>query len=730
MKDNSRTIKHWIFLFSLLIAIALLTPSAEATSYIIITTNEIEGNSTKLADFVTHKSNLGFSVEVITEAEYTSGVTCDERANNIRAWLVINYPSDKKNIEYVLLIGNPHPTTFDSNTSIPMKMCWPRNAQTSYKESPTDFFFADLTGNWNIDGDDYYGEFGSASAPQGWQDFAAGGVDRAPEVYVGRIPYYGTIADLDSILQKIIDYPKANGNWYKSALLPMSFSDVSTDGAYLGEDIINYILTPNSHSKYTLYQQGNGPCGNDSVYPSDQELRGGTVVRDHWAAHDYGFVAWWAHGGQTSAGVGYTDCDDGTLLQSNDCSFLDDDHPAFVLQISCTNGYPENSSNLGYSLLKQGAIATISASRVSWYAIGSWDITIGPGYGDNASYAYYMMKKMIAEGNTVGEANFWCRENFDLGWSGTSFMNCTDFNIYGDPATSLPTFTITFTINPNHTVAGETITAVEVTVKDPDGNTDITYDGTEITLAIKNNPGSGTLSGDLTRTVSLGVATFDDLSIDKAGVGYTLEATATGFASTTSEVFNITHSTATKLGYTVQPSNTNYGATITPAVKVAVQDEYGNTVTNDISTLITITITTNPSEGTLSGTKTNKKVISGVATFDDLSIDKTGTGYTLLAISSPEEYTSVTSNTFNITVPGSGGGGGGGGTCLIATAVYTDSHGLITDSHGSFTRSLSHFPIYPVRSRSSKTTVSSNGAFPLSPGHPSPSCVTSATSTS
>ena len=453
MKNNNRFIKIWLFLFSLLIAIALLTPSVEAASYTIITTNTIELASTKLAAFVTHKiDDQGFSVEVITEDEYTSGATCDERANNIRAWLVSNYLSN--GIEYVLLIGDPHPTTWDLNTSIPMKMCWPRNNATtdmSYDESPTDMYYACLTGNWDLDGDGKYGEHGTDDGNT--DDFGAGGVDRAPEVYVGRIPYYGTIADLDSILQKIIDYPKADANWYKSALLPMSFSDDNTDGAYLAEAIIDDILTPNSSSKYTLYQQGT--YVHDSIFVSDAELLDGAVAT-HWAANDYGFVAWWAHGNETSAGV----YGDGTLLQSSDCLSLDDDHPAFVLQISCLNGYPENNGNLGYSLLKQGAIATISASRVSWYAgngiaTPDWFDTWGASIGDNASYAYHMMKKMISEGNTVGEANFWCRENFGLSWtSGASFMNCTDFNIYGDPGASfypLPTFTITLDTNPAST---------------------------------------------------------------------------------------------------------------------------------------------------------------------------------------------------------------------------------------------------------------------------------------
>ncbi|MHA1601783.1 MAG: C25 family cysteine peptidase, partial [Promethearchaeota archaeon] len=77
-------------------------------------------------------------------------------ALNIRNWLQNHYVSDS--IEYVLLIGDPDPddetSSSDSVRDLPMLMCWPRHAATdSYEESPTDYFYADLTGNWDSEGD-------------------------------------------------------------------------------------------------------------------------------------------------------------------------------------------------------------------------------------------------------------------------------------------------------------------------------------------------------------------------------------------------------------------------------------------------------------------------------------------------------------------------------------------------------------------------------------------------
>jgi VCBS repeat-containing protein len=105
---------------------------------------------------------------------------------------------------------------------------------------------------------------------------------------------------------------------------------------------------------------------------------------------------------------------------------------------------------------------------------------------------------------------------------------------------------------------------------------------------------------------------------------------------------------ATKLVFSQVPVNTSAGSPITPAVKVAIQDGAGNTVTS-ATDAITIAIGNNPAGGTLSGT-TTVAAVSGVATFAGLSIDKSGNGYTLAA-SATSGLTGVTSPSFDI-VPG------------------------------------------------------------------------------
>jgi hypothetical protein len=94
---------------------------------------------------------------------------------------------------------------------------------------------------------------------------------------------------------------------------------------------------------------------------------------------------------------------------------------------------------------------------------------------------------------------------------------------------------------PSNAAAGQPIApAVTVAVVDQFGNV-VTDDNTDtVTLAIGINSGGGILSGTLTITVSNGIGSFSDLSIDQVGDGYTLSAATTGLADADSGAFNIT----------------------------------------------------------------------------------------------------------------------------------------------------------------------------------------------
>ncbi len=104
----------------------------------------------------------------------------------------------------------------------------------------------------------------------------------------------------------------------------------------------------------------------------------------------------------------------------------------------------------------------------------------------------------------------------------------------------------------------------------------------------------------------------------------------------------------TKLVFVTQPVNSPAGNLGMSVVKVAVQDAQGNTVTTGpaATSTISMAIASNLNGATLSGTL-SATAVDGVATFSDLGIDKTQTGYKLLASSGT--FTPAYSNSFNIT---------------------------------------------------------------------------------
>ena len=192
-------------------------------------------------------------------------------------------------------------------------------------------------------------------------------------------------------------------------------------------------------------------------------------------------------------------------------------------------------------------------------------------------------------------------------------------------------------VQPEHSFGGSPIDpAVQIAVQDALGN-NVERASDAITLAI--TPGTGiagaVLGGTVTRTPSpSGVAVFTGLSIDKnASSEYTLTATATGLTDAVTNPFYINVGPAASLAFTSQPSSTSLLAVITPPVVVEALDAGGNTVFGFEST-IALTLTAGSggvgADAVLGGL-TSRPAYQGIAAFNDLTLDKAGTAFTLTA---------------------------------------------------------------------------------------------------
>ncbi len=373
----------------------------DATTYLVITTDAIAADSTQLTAFVAHKQNLGFNVLVITEADFGGG-TGDVAAENIRTWLQNHYATDQ--ISHVLIIGNPDP----SAAGVPMKMTHP----TTIESTPTDYYFADLTGDWDLDNDGQTGEYAD--------DFGPGGVDRFAELIVGRIPCYGNISDLDAILAKTITYETdPDPAWRRSVLLPMRPSDDDTPGFQLGEAIKDDLLTVKNWPYHRIYDDDFGLNPPPETTPCTEP-----IVTDIWTADPFGLVVWWTHGNITYASG---------VMSTGAAANLNDAYPAFTFQASCGNAYAEDEDNLAYALLRNGGIVTIGATRTSWYIIGQVIFADSP---SNAGMAYEYAARIVGARTTAGFALNDIRERI-YPTQAEFWKNYVAFNIYGDPSLHL-----------------------------------------------------------------------------------------------------------------------------------------------------------------------------------------------------------------------------------------------------------------------------------------------------
>ena len=402
-------------------------PSTSSANYdyVIITTDAL---TSAVNDFIGWKQSIGFSVNLVTVSWIINNYSGSDTPQKIRNFLIDKY--GEWGIEYVLLVGDL--------SDIPMRVCYPK-PNSSNEATPTDYYYADLTGNWNSDGDSRYGEYGQDN------------VDWVPEVMVGRIPW-SSASTVSRILNKLIRFEEDRGSWKNNALLLGAMSNYAnedgrryakTDGATLME--LHKSLVANIGGSYsTMYEKaGIEP----SAYSCSKPLTYANVV-DEWAGGEFGMVNWWAHGSKTAAYRKWWAADDGdgvpensageisweTMISSNDCSSLNDNYAGIIFSCSCNNGYPE-SSNLGRDMIRRGSAGIIASSRLSWYTIG-WS---HQNHGGNASIDYYFFYYLINRDNRVGDALFNSKLYYSThfmynSWGWVCWQNIFDFNLYGDPS--------------------------------------------------------------------------------------------------------------------------------------------------------------------------------------------------------------------------------------------------------------------------------------------------------
>ena len=207
-------------------------------------------------------------------------------------------------------------------------------------------------------------------------------------------------------------------------------------------------------------------------------------------------------------------------------------------------------------------------------------------------------------------------------WSNVLGKILSNYNHPTDPGDPL-----VVTTQPPSTVGGGTEFGLVITAENLDGSVNTFFNG-DVSLSLNEYDNlNGALVGTLTMQAVNGVATFTGLTINQAGL-YSLTVNSDGIQGTVTNLFNIQPGPASQLVATIEPMN-NYTVGARFDAIISAEDTYGN-ADAAFNGLVTITLKTNPGNGTLGGNLT-VQAINGIATFFGLTIDSPGNGYIVQA---------------------------------------------------------------------------------------------------
>ncbi|MBD3352862.1 MAG: hypothetical protein GF364_15365 [Candidatus Lokiarchaeota archaeon] len=349
----------------------------EKYEMIIITRDQTDeiAEMERLAEWKTKK---GVPTKIVNQTEFMSyeGNDVPEKIRNCIIDYYLTY-----GIKWVLIAGDTHliPIRYSYNpdTVLLTTFSEPRGSQSL---KPTDYYYADLTGNWDEDGDGVYGE--SAKYNSNGRDE----LDWTPEVYVGRFPGVDA-AELATMVNKTIYYENMSsaGDWIKRITLAGAIQKSITSEDPDGEEegyLVDQIISESIPSSMTIRKliETNDPAPPHRV----TNLSWNTFYDDKCRAGN-SIVFYAGHGAIDKfdkLGAGYD------FLYSSDADNMDNyEMPSLFYGDAClTNFFDDESIEcLGEHLIKNprgGAIGFVGGMRLTFFhRDDDWDSVDGV-YGD------------------------------------------------------------------------------------------------------------------------------------------------------------------------------------------------------------------------------------------------------------------------------------------------------------------------------------------------------------
>ncbi len=234
-----------------------------SVSYIVITADSLKSAFQPLVHLITRKGIRATVISVENILTYYSGDPVSEiydPAGAIRGFLIDKY---SQGLQWVLIGGD--------EDIVPVRYGYTTGDHEVDMAPPSDLYYSDLNGNWNVDGDEFYGEFADDS------------VDPYPELFVGRIPCNNRI-EADNWISKVLSYELNPGDGDPSYLKRVFWT--GADELRSSPDyIIRYGAFPSDFTHDTTMLEGE-----DGIHPRGSEV----ITR---MKIGYGWFNLYGHGG-------------------------------------------------------------------------------------------------------------------------------------------------------------------------------------------------------------------------------------------------------------------------------------------------------------------------------------------------------------------------------------------------------------------------------------------------
>lgn len=417
------------------------TPGAGGVA--VVTPTWLAEASQMLPAYLASLQARGFQPHLVTTGDLQAwtGEPPDQLAQKLRAWLVEHH--DPLELEALVLLGDPDPVSGD----LPMLATHPyQPGEVDFLEDvPTDAYYADLTGRWDLDGDGRFGEFEGDRGP--------GGVDFHAELEVGRLPVYGDLEQAELLLRRAMDYPRPlpDAGWRRRLLLPASmlFFDDPQGGSRRmdGADLARAIRPEFNLAGFAVSELFEADGVDPSRHRSPRPLTENEVI-EAWRP-GAGLVYWLGHGSEESAHrtvwVADTNADGWSqpweqaspaFAQARRHQELPAERPAFVFHGSCSNGTPEHPGNLAAVQLRTGAIAAFASTRVALgQVLSNW--RPDPSSCETFMTGYYVaagLRDGLSAGQSLADARLRLSDAF---WGPACWHTRLGIALYGDPTLTL-----------------------------------------------------------------------------------------------------------------------------------------------------------------------------------------------------------------------------------------------------------------------------------------------------